>query len=481
MSGSRDFPRVSFRLRLTLFGAGLVAMTVVAFGWLVYTLAANSQATTQDDVLKQRAADAVGSIATTAPGELNGSTPLNLSAAEDLHVRTDPFVEVLSPGGVVLSSTARIGSLAPSAPSSFLDEARRTGTAMGTVDMAAGSPVRLYAKRWDRPDLGLYGFVLAGQPISVQSTNRKGLLGFLIISSIPTLLAALIAGWLITGRALRPLKTVAETAESIASTRDLKRRLPPGNRRDEISLLSRSFNRMLEQLETAYEKLSAALEAQRRFVADASHELRTPLTTIRGNADLLAHGPSLSDDVRSAAARDIASESERMSRMVEQLLTLAQADAGQHLELAPVQLRPLIESVCRQAQAAHADRRLRSVGLTDATVEGDQDALTQLLWILVDNAVKFTQPNGCIEVGLQQHDSTALLTVADDGAGIPPADLERIFERFYQAESARTNKGGGLGLSIARWIVEQHHGTIRARNNDGPGATFTVTLPLAGA
>jgi signal transduction histidine kinase len=325
----------------------------------------------------------------------------------------------------------------------------------------------------------LTGVVLAGQPVSVQLANRKGLLGFLIVSSIPTLLAALVASWLVAGRALRPLKAVAQTADSIASTKDMKRRLPQGLRRDEISLLSESFNRMLEQLEAAYRQLSAALEAQRRFVADASHELRTPLTTIRGNADLLAHGPDIDDDVRAAAARDISSESARMGRLVEQLLMLAQADAGQHLELTPISLRPLLETVCRQAQTSHADRRFETVGLTDATVRGDEDALVQLLWILVDNAAKFTLPGGLIELGLRQHDSTAVVTIADDGTGIPPADLERIFERFYQAEPARSNAGAGLGLSIARWIVEQHHGTVTARNNDGPGATFTVTFPLA--
>jgi len=112
-------------------------------------------------------------------------------------------------------------------------------------------------------------------------------------------------------------------------------------------------------------------------------------------------------------------------------------------------------------------------------VAGDTDAITQLLWILVDNAAKFTKPDGSIELGLQQHGATALITVADDGAGIPPEDLERIFERFYQADPARSNAGAGLGLSIARWIVDQHHGTIAARNNNGPGTTFTVSLRLA--
>jgi signal transduction histidine kinase len=320
---------------------------------------------------------------------------------------------------------------------------------------------------------------VAGQPTSIQSENLKGLRGFFIVSSIPTLLAAFFAGWLITGRALRPLKSVVATADSIARTRDFKRRLPPAKRRDEIGLLSERFNGMLDQVEAANQQLTVALEAQRRFVADASHELRTPLTTVRGNADLLAQGPAVTEDVRAAAARDIASESERMSRLVERLLTLAQADAGQHLELAPLALRPLIDSVCRQAQAVHEDRRFRSVGLTDATIAGDADAIIQLLWILVDNGAKFTKPGGSVEVGLRHHDSTVLLTVADDGAGVAADDQQRIFERFYQADPARSNNGAGLGLSIARWIVEEHRGAISVRNNTGPGCTFTVSLPLS--
>jgi signal transduction histidine kinase len=468
---------VSFRLRLTFFGAALVALAVLAFGWLVFTLATNTQGTTQDDALKQRAADAQAAVAAARASQL--SVASTLSGAEDLARRTDPFVEILASNGTVMSSTGRIGDAAPAVPASLLASAAAHGSAMATVDLPGAPSLRFFATGWARGDLGVAGFIVAGQPISIQSANRRGILGFLVISSIPTLIAAFIASWLITGRALRPLKTVIETADSIARTRDLKRRLPPANRQDEIGLLSESFNRMLEQVDAANQQLTLALDAQRRFVADASHELRTPLTTIRGNAELLAHGPTVPEDVRAAAAHDIATESERMSRLVEHLLTLAQADAGQNLALAPIALRPIIESVGRQAQATHEDRHIRTVGLTDATVNGDADAITQLLWILVDNAVKFSGPNGSIELGLQQHESSALLTVSDDGAGIPPAELERIFERFYQADPARSNKGAGLGLSIARWIVDQHHGTIAARNNNGPGASFAVTLPLA--
>jgi signal transduction histidine kinase len=167
-----------------------------------------------------------------------------------------------------------------------------------------------------------------------------------------------------------------------------------------------------------------------------------------------------------------------MSRLVEHLLTLAQADAGQDLQLTPLAWRPILESVTRQAQVAHPDRQFRNVRVSDARVLGDEDALTQLAWILIDNAVKFTKDGGQIEIGLVPQNGTAQLTVADDGIGIPPADLERIFDRFYRVDPSRSGAGAGIGLSIARWIATQHQGTVTARNNDGPGATFSVQLPL---
>jgi len=457
---------------MTLFGAGVVALTLLVFGWLVYQLAAHTQGQDQDRVLSRRSAEVVAAVRAAPTG-----MSLSLAAAEDLRSHTDVFVLVLDPSGTPLSSTARIGDAAPVVPADVLGAATQQGSLLATIAESA-IPVRVSVRPWTRPDLGLGGFALAGQPISVQLSNLSGLRAFLIISAIPALLAALGASWLVTGRALRPLQAVADTAQAIGRTRDLKQRLPQREGKDELSQLSRSFNQMLSQLQQAHQQLAAALEAQRRFVADASHELRTPLTTIRGNAGLLAFGPGVTDDVRAAAARDIASESERMSRLVEHLLTLAQADAGQDLQLAPLALRPILESVCRQAQVAHPDRQVRSPGLTDARVLGDEDALAQLLWILVDNAVKFTKAGGQIEIELAQQNETVRVTVADDGIGILPADLERIFDRFYRVDPARSGAGAGIGLSIARWIAGQHQGTVTARNNDGPGSTFTVQLPL---
>jgi two-component system, OmpR family, sensor kinase len=452
---------LSLRLRLALFGAAVVALTLLLFGSLLYALLARSVNSNQDDALRSRAGQAAASLG----AEMAARAPV---APSDLRSSTDVFIEVLALDGTVLYSSAVLDGAPPAVPDRLriAAEGASGGTFATVGDASKGTQLRLYAVR-SSSDV-----VVAGQSTRVPASNLSGVVTFLTISAVPALLAALAASWLVAGRALRPLREVAATADEIGRTRDFGRRLAARRNRDEVSILSASFNRMLVSLEDAF-------ESQRRFVADASHELRTPLTTIRGNADLLAHGPTVPEEVRAAAAHDIASESERMSRLVEHLLTLAQADAGQNLTLAPIALRPIIESVGRQAQAAHEDRRIRTVGLTDATVNGDEDAITQLLWILVDNAVKFTKPGGSIEVGLQQHDSTGLLTVADDGSGIPLGDLPRIFERFYQADAARSNKGAGLGLSIAQWIVDQHHGTIAARNNNGPGSTFSVALPLA--
>jgi signal transduction histidine kinase len=232
-------------------------------------------------------------------------------------------------------------------------------------------------------------------------------------------------------------------------------------------VLSTSFNRMLEQLQDSF-------ESQRRFVADASHELRTPLTTIQGNAGLLARGPQVSDEVRRAAAADIAAETSRMSRLVDRMLTLARADSGLKLELAPLELAPVVTEVCRQAQTVHPERELvTQVGA--ATVAGDEDAIRQLIWILLDNALRHARSR--VAVTLSGEGEWARLTVSDDGPGIAPDEREQVFERFYRSDRARTGHGAGLGLSIGRWIVEQHHGRILAGEGPDGGAAMYVDLP----
>lgn len=458
---------MSLRLRLALFGAAVVAVALVIFGLAIYGLVSRSVDTNQDKDLRARAGAAAGALSTTPDIDL---APRPVIAPVDLRSSTDVFVEVLRPDGSVIYSTGVINGVPPAVAVRVLDEASRTGAAFTTQgDRTAGTQLRIYAQPFAR------GFVVAGQSTRVPQSNLSGIVGFLIISGVPTLLAALIASWLVAGRALKPLKDVAGAADDIGRTRDFGRRLSALRSRDEVALLAKSFNRMLEQLQDSF-------ESQRRFVADASHELRTPLTTIQGNAGLLSQGPAIDETVRREAAADIVAESDRMARLVDRMLTLARADSGLRLELAPLELKPVVTEVCRQAAALHPEMAI-VVEAVDVTVAGDEDALRQLLWILIDNASRYARSK--ITVRLAVDGDWARLMVGDDGSGIALVDRDHIFERFFKSDAARAGPaaghaehGAGLGLSIARWITDQHHGRIIAAEGPDGGAGLFVDLPF---
>jgi two-component system, OmpR family, sensor kinase len=444
---------VPLRLRLALFGAAVVALTLVLFGALLYTLLARGATTNQDDALRGRAREAVASL-NNAPG-ITARAPV---APADLRTSTDVFVEVFDPSWTAIYSTAQLSGSPPIPSARFrVTAAEVLGGYFGTEQ-----GLRLFALPFNG------GYVVTGQSTRVLQSNLSGVLGFLIISGVPTLIAALAASWLVAGRALKPLKDFAGTADEIGRARDFGRRLPGRRSRDEVALLSTSFNRMLEQLQDSF-------ESQRRFVADASHELRTPLTTIQGNSGLLARGPAVSDEVRRAAAADISAETSRMTRLVDRMLTLARADSGLKLELAPLELGPVVLEVCRQAQTVHPERELVTI-TSGATIAGDEDAIRQLIWILLDNALRHARSR--VSVTLSSEGQWARLAVTDDGPGIAPQERERVFERFYRSDLARAGHGAGLGLSIARWIVEQHGGRVLAGQGPDGGAAMYVDLPL---
>ena len=337
-------------------------------------------------------------------------------------------------------------------------------------------PLRVHVRPWARDDLDRSGFVVAAQTLRRQQTERRDAIAVLIISGIVTMIAAAVGIWLTAGRALQPLRQLTATADEIGRSADLSRRLPAAPHGDELGRLTASFNAMMARLADAYRRMASALAAQQRFTADASHELRTPLTTIRSSAGFLRNHPDADAADRAAALADIDAEGDRMSRLVDDLLTLARADSGQRIEHAPVDLGSLAQQVCRQAAAQHPTRQLHCPG-APVTVIGDSDALRRLLWILVDNAVAHTADGGNIWVVVAGHARGATVQVSDDGPGIPAGMQERIFERFVRADRSRGRGGTGLGLSIARWIVHAHDGEIRASNHERGGASFVAELP----
>lgn len=466
--------RISIRGRIALFGSAVVALTVLIFSVLVYVLVERSLVTQQDGTLAR-----AGNRAWTVVYESGGRVAPRFFFPADLNSSSEPFYEIFDSQGTPVTSNAVINGLYPQMPSNTLKSVPTDRGIFENVTPTSGPLVRAYVRAWSRPDIGASGFVLYGQSLVAVQAQLDGLRLFLIAGALLSLLAAGAASWLVAGRALRPLDAMADAAEDIGRTQDLSRRLPEAGPNDEVGRLQRSFNQMLRQLEDTYQRLRSALIAQRRFVADASHELRTPLTTIRGNVGLLLKRDDITSEDRAAALNDIAGESERMSRMVQDLLTLARADAGYHLEKTSVDLRPIVQDVSRQAQTLQPTRRIDLPDGVPAMVQGNADAIKQLLWILIDNAFKHTQEGGHIRLELRRAGPSAALVVSDDGPGIPKGDLERIFERFYQSDSSRSGEGTGLGLSIARWIAQEHGGQVFAANNPEGGAAFTVELPVA--
>jgi signal transduction histidine kinase len=232
----------------------------------------------------------------------------------------------------------------------------------------------------------------------------------------------------------------------------------------------------------ALRPIQATMDRQRAFVADASHELRTPLALIRANAELLERGAGQPVRENISSVQDIISETDRLSALVGQMLTLAQADAGQaRFAREPIDLGVLAQDTVRQMRLLAEPR---SISLDIATrdrveVSGDETRLRELITILLDNAIKYSDEAASVRVDLNREGGKAVLRVADSGRGIPPQALPRIFDRFYRADKARSRLmgGTGLGLAIAKWIAEAHGGTIGIESAAGRGTTVTVELP----
>ena len=466
------------RRRLALYGTGVAAIGMFVFTLLLSGLGANGARADQDRTLNALA-DSVAA-ALQRGDAVAAARPLVVT---DLRTGTDPFVLVLDANGAVRYASGLLAGAPPRIPAAVVVEANQQGRSVATIaaDLAkvdGDQPaLRLAAVKWSSSNDG--GIVVAGQSTAFVTNQIGGLRFFLLFSAIVTLIAVAIVSWLVAGRAVRPLVTLAETTGAIGTTGDLTKRLAPSTTRDEVGRLTTSFNAMLERLQSAQAELAAALAAQQRFVADASHELRTPLSTIRTNAEFLRERPDAAANDRAAAIADVVSEAERMSKLVDGLLVLARADAGVAVERRPVDMRAV---ATEEARRFHPPGRVRDElhdvqvsAQGSALVMGDADALGRVVRILLDNAFRHGRPTVAITVATRN--GHIQLEVRDAGPGLPPASEERIFERFYRADPARSGDGTGLGLSIARAIVMAHGGTIRATNAETGGAVVTVDLP----
>jgi two-component system OmpR family sensor kinase len=307
--------------------------------------------------------------------------------------------------------------------------------------------------------------------------DRLLLVEALVITAVLIALGAL--SWVLVRLGLRPLDRIADTAGAIAAG-DLSRRVSPATPRTEVGRLGLSLNAMLERLEQAFAEREASQDRLRQFIADASHELRTPLASIRGYAELFRIGAASRPEDNAKAMRRIEEEAVRMGVLVEDLLTLARLDEVREAAHEDVDLAALAGDAVQDARATAPDRPIQLDAEAPAIVSGDAHQLRQVLANLMRNALVHTPPGSRIDVSVDRPEPDRVrLEIRDHGPGLPTDDPSALFERFWRAEQGRERgrAGAGLGLAIVSGVVAFHHGTVRARNAAGGGASFTVELP----
>jgi heavy metal sensor kinase len=297
-----------------------------------------------------------------------------------------------------------------------------------------------------------------------------------LLWAIPLVLAiSALGGYALSRRALKPVDAITAATQSI-SVSNLTARLPVPETHDELQRLSETQNAMLARLESAVNEI-------KRFTGDASHELRSPVSFVRTTAELALRNRQI-DPASRRAFEEIVEECGKASRLLKDMLTLARADAGNaQLAFEPVDLGEVIKTVCLKARPLAEEH---GHTLTDciedgcrATVWGDYSSLQRLLWILLDNAMKYTPAPGAIRIALAATGERVTVTVEDNGIGISAADLPNIFGRFYRADPSRSEvEGSGLGLSIAKWIASVHQATLSVDSRENEGSVFKVVFPL---
>jgi signal transduction histidine kinase len=441
------------RVRTTLAATVIVgvAIAVTAVGLILFLR--QSLVEQVDEIAYARAQD-VAALAR------QGALPAELTVAgDDGHV-----TQVVDDTGRVLATTTGNGGGQVAADLTVFRPVSAQSTAR-TVDPPprGGTAFRVVALRTGTPH-GPVTVYVASTLEPVDETTAALQRALAVGAPILLLLVALTT-WALVGRALRPVDAIGAEVADI-SGHSLDRRVPVPATGDEISRLAGLMNTMLDRLQ-------AAADRQRRFVADASHELQTPLAGVRTDLEVaLAHPEST--DFRETAT-DVLAANRRMERLVADLLFLARADErGTRTAAVPVDLDDVVLSEVARMRG-NSRLRVDTRAVSGAAVSGRPDDLARVVRNLLDNAERYA--SSLVTVSLASEDGHATLVVQDDGPGIPPADRVRVFERFTRLDSSRSSRGTGLGLAIAREIVDVHGGTIRAEDVDR-GARLVVRLPL---
>jgi signal transduction histidine kinase len=473
---------MTIRVRLALWYTCLFAITVFVMGVFLYLFMVRSITNEVDRRLLQTGKEVIQSIQIIPPFTLDRGFIVPVLPDIDVFTSPDTFLQVVNPSGRILARSSNLGKQQLPISKELLNGVKSGHE--GWMTLRVGEQrVRIYVM----PIIingQVYGMLQVGSVLITLEKAIQHLRLLLFIAATIGAVAAGLLGWFLAGRALMPIKQVVKQIDRVQKGEDLRKRVDYNGPPDEMADLTHRINEMLARLEKVYSDLTKAYEemeksyaAQRRFVSDASHELRTPLTSIRGNIEYLQkiNADSSSKEV----ILDVMDEIERMIRLVNDLLMLARADAKLVIKKESVALYQLIQNAKRAAERLPHYTSLVvefPEGLKNVVLYGNPDFLKQVAVILLDNAFKYA-PQSVVTLRAMYESGRAGFCVEDQGEGMDEETMSHLFERFYRADKARTGMGTGLGLSIAKWIVEEHGGTITVSSRPGEGSRFTVWLP----
>jgi two-component system sensor histidine kinase MprB len=443
--------QMSFRHRLMLLSAAATAAAVVLASGIVFLVVRGELRGQVDDQLRELVAEI-----SVPGGGGTGSAPARVVVLPSAPLGEPAgYAQVVYPNGAVVEPRGQQVDLPIGRRT--LEVAAGEATPYFTDETVDGVHARIFTTR--------IGDVAVQAVRSLEEVDRtlRRLAVALVLISLAGIALALWLGRLVARAALRPVGELTDATEHVARTRDLSRRMKTSGA-DELSRLGASFNTMLGALDSSQ-------RAQRQLVEDASHELRTPLTSLRTNIEVLAEGDSLSPEDRRRLLRDVVRQLEELTALVSDLVDLARGDERE-LAVEDVRLDLLVAEVVERARAYSPDKRF-TVELEPCLVRGVPARLERAVSNLLDNAAKWSPPNGPIEVSLRD----AELSVRDHGPGIAPSDLPHVFDRFYRAPTARGLPGSGLGLAIVRQVAESHGGEVSAHAADGGGTRLRLRLP----
>jgi two-component system, OmpR family, sensor kinase len=452
---------MSLRLRLTLVYSGMLSGVVLLLSIVVYALVSLLFTDFVDNDLQDGATQIISYLRADGIGGMQiGSDPLPIS--------DDYFYQIWSTDRQLLDYSVNASDFISALDDDSLsqDELRFSEA---TIDQVLYRVITVPLEVQGQP----YGWLQVGLTLT-EIRYTLGLLQVVFgISAMFAIVVSVMVGWIVIGQALSPLVTMADIAKQITSMDDLSQRIPvSAGWSGEIGDLVLTFNQTFVRLERLF-------HTQRRFLADVSHELRTPLTVIKGNVGLMRLMKSFDEESLTSIEREV----NRLTRLVGDLLLMAQAEAGQlPLALVSVEIDELLFEVFDEIKVISGGKHVIRIGdIEPVVVMGDRDRLKQVLLNLGVNAVNYTPEGGGIELKLGTRGDWVEIVVSDEGRGIPKEELGSLFERFYRGEKSRTRSvdsiGFGLGLPIAYWIVRSHGGRIDVETQEGQGTTFTVWLP----